>query len=255
MKKESKDKKIICEFIGDEDISNYPEYKEKCLKDDQISKKINSKNYDNQDIRNNTLTKFFDKHLFRLVLTCELNNENNKTISIILMNPSYADYYGLDDTILNVKKFIEKINNKNNPDFKYSSFDVLNVFPIRIANSNCLPDLLKKYDFNRDYRNKNFEYIKTKIKQGCDYILAWGADYHKTEEAQNILKELNNNKNVRILVYHLNSSKGREGTPSHFTSRVYNKIKNNQGLKLIEVEINSKNDILFLESKKILLEI
>ena len=230
--KSSEDKRITCEYIGKENIRNCSDLRNKCLSDEQIYKQTHSNSYSKSDISINRLNKFYDQHLFRLSLKCQIDNKKGKTMTVILMNPSYASHMGLD--------------------FHYSYFIILNVFPIRTANSKFLECLLNKYDHNCEYRNENLNYIKTKINEGGDFILAWGADYHKTDEAQKILEELNNSKKTRKLVYRLNDSKGREGTPSHFTSRIYNKVK--KELQLIEVNIDSIDNKLFLKKSGILLK-
>ena len=250
--KSSEDKRITCEYIGKENIRNCSDLRNKCLSDEQIYKQTHSNSYSKSDISINRLNKFYDQHLFRLSLKCQIDNKKGKTMTVILMNHSYASHMGLDDTLLNVKDYLCKLNAKCDSDFHYSYFIILNVFPIRTANSKFLECLLNKYDHNCEYRNENLNYIKTKINEGGDFILAWGADYHKTDEAQKILEELNNSKKTRKLVYRLNDSKGREGTPYHFTSRIYNKVK--KELQLIEVNIDSIDNKLFLKKSGILLK-
>lgn len=180
---------------------------------------------DHKKIRDTILTKFDDRHLFRKSLTCQFDNKIGKSVFIILMNPSYADNSGLDGTLDNVYKFLTtEINPKKLDNEKYSKFEVLNIFPIRMAQSSCLPCLLERYDKDRTYCQKNTEYIKERLnaKPEWDVIVAWGKDYHLYNETQSICELLKNRKN--IYAYNLNGN-GNYHTPSHFTKQVYNNVK------------------------------
>ena len=244
--KESNDKYIKCKFMGEEDIRCCPEYIDKYLENDTTC---------NKDSRTIKLRNFNDRYMFRLSLECKLKDKKDKKdkiMTVILMNPSYANNNGLDDTLLHVKEFMEKVNQAGNKDYQYSSFVVLNVFPIRTAKSECLLFLLNKYDTDKKYCKYNLEYIKDKISAGGDFLLAWGANYHNTEQTQTILKELKQHKKAQKFVYHLN--KGKEKSPSHFTSQVYYKIRN-EGLKLIKVDIIENNEIQPSKRKDDVLEI
>ena len=108
-----------------------------------------------------------NKKMFRYSLTYELS-KTGKPITIILMNPSYADEYGLDATLKNVKEFLEKQG-------KYSKFQVLNIFPIRTPNSKGLIDKMEKYP---EIKAKNIEYIKKVLAKSEDVLVAWGSKYH-----------------------------------------------------------------------------
>ena len=152
---------------------------------------------------------FHDKHLFRYSLTCNIQ-KSGKPITVILMNPSYADEYSLDSTLKNVEDFL-----KNNG--KYSKFQVLNIFPIRTPNSNDLMGKMKKY---QKYKDRNNEYIKKILEKSEDVLIAWGSKYHS--HAKWIFDYL---KGKNVYVYGIN----RDLSPRHFAPQAYStfaEIKN-----------------------------
>ncbi len=149
--------------------------------------------------------KFHDKHLFRYSLTCKIKDVG-KYITVILMNPSYADEYGLDSTLCNVREFLIK-----NTD--YSAFEVLNIFPIRTPNSKDVSNLMQKY---QKIQTKNNDYVKSILTKSQDILVAWGGKYHnKTMWILDLLK----NKNV--YAYDIN----KDGSPRHFAPQAYNRAK------------------------------
>lgn len=176
-----------------------------------------------QDCEGQNLRKFRNKSLFRLSLKCIINDKGKEKITVILMNPSFADEYGLDATLNNVKTFLSDLKKDN-----YSEFEVLNIFPIRTPNSKDLLPLLEKYDSKRQYRNQNEDYIKKTLNNSNKVLVAWGDKYHK--EAQWIFEYLQEGK---IYAYHLNKS----GSPTHFSPQAYNRVENK---KLFPVKIIQK---------------
>ena len=148
---------------------------------------------------------FNDKHLFRYSLTCELS-KIGKIITVILMNPSYADECSLDATLDNVRKFLAEIGG-------YSKFQVLNIFPIRTPNSKGLIDKMEKYP---EIQAKNIEYIKKVLKGGNDVLVAWGSKYHK--HATWIFEHL---KGKNVYAYGIN----KDFSPRHFAPQEYNRCK------------------------------
>ena len=185
-------KKYICKFeskyfINEEDLL----YKNSC-------------NFNNR-MNNEPYKKFYDKHLFRYSLSCKIKDVG-KSITVILMNPSYADEYGLDSTLCNVREFLIK-----NTD--YSAFEVLNIFPIRTPNSKDVSNLMQKY---QKIQTKNNDYVKSILTKSQDILVAWGGKYHnKTMWILDLLK----NKNV--YAYDIN----KDGSPRHFAPQAYNRAK------------------------------
>ena len=149
--------------------------------------------------------KFSDKHLFRYSLTCELS-KSGKPITVILMNPSYADDKSLDSTLDNVRKFLTKIG-------RYSKFQVLNIFPIRTPNSKGLIDKMEKYP---KIKAKNIEYIIKVLDEGNDVLVAWGSKYHA--HAKWLVDYL---KGKNVYAYSINTDK----SPRHFAPQAYNTCK------------------------------
>ncbi|MCD7879526.1 MAG: DUF1643 domain-containing protein [Candidatus Gastranaerophilales bacterium] len=209
-------KKYECQYIGDTLIDeNADEYKEFCAP---------------EDTRNNgILKKFYDKHLFRKSLKCKLRGKGTGSIAVITMNPSFADEYGLDETIDNVKKYMKKIN-------KFSEFEILNVFPLRISKNDDLPKLMKKYDPKNIYKQENDDYIKEVIKKSDKIFLAWGRKFHN--DARWIYEYV---QDKELYVYNLN----QDATPTHFAPQVYNVITRK---RLYQVELfKNRIDNWYLE--------
>ena len=176
------------------------------------TKFINEKNleYKNKcDFNNRPDTepyrKFYDNHLFRYSLKCKIKKKG-KSITVILMNPSYADEYGLDSTLCNTRDFLEK-----NTDF--SEFEVLNIFPIRTPNSKHLLSLMTK---NSEIQKENDKYIKEVLSKSNDVLIAWGGKYH--HKATWIFEFL---KGKNVYTYSVN----KDYTPRHFAPQAYNRTE------------------------------
>lgn len=183
-----KRKKYECIFDENNFIDEeYPDYKNKC----DFFNRLTQEPY----------KKFYDNHLFRYLLKCKIKDQG-KLITVILMNPSFADEYGLDSTLCNVKEFLEKQKN-------YSEFEVLNIFPIRTPNSKNILKLMKKYE---KIQKTNNEYIINSLKSADEVLVAWGRKYHSY--AKWIFKYLNNKK---VYAYSVN----KDGSPTHFAPQVY----------------------------------
>jgi len=95
-----------------------------------------------KDFYDNSLCRFYLRHIF--------NSNSLKTITVILQNPFYANETGLDSTLYNLKKILVASYQD-----VYSSFDVLNVFPIRTSDSGELRILLKDHSKFDKYQNQN----------------------------------------------------------------------------------------------------
>ena len=186
------DKKYLCCFEEEVFINEKTQgYKNLC-------------NFKNRPVDNEIYTKFYDCHLFRYLLNCKIEEKDKeKSITVILLNPSFADEYGLDRTLFNVKKFLKEQTN-------YSEFNVLNIFPIRTPNSKNLTEKMRKY---KKLQEKNNEFIKKVISESNDVLIAWGSKYHKN--AKWILDLL---KDKAVYTYCIN----KDGSPRHFSPQAYN---------------------------------
>lgn len=181
-------------------------FEEKLIIDEKSEDHKNKCNFNNR-INKEPYKNFYDKHLFRYSLKCK-TNKTGKSITVILMNPSYADEYGLDSTLCNVRKFLEKNTN-------FSEFEVLNVFPIRTPNSKNLPKLMNNYP---EIQEKNNQYIRKILSNSKDVLIAWGEKYHN--KATWIFEFL---KGKNVYTYSVN----KDGTPKHFAPQAYNSADKN----------------------------
>jgi len=187
----TKNKRIKCNFENKHFIDeNSAEYKNKCKFNNREDKE--------------PLSKFYDNHLFRYSLTYKIK-EDGESITVILMNPSYADEYGLDRTLCNVRDFIENYT-------KFSKFEVLNVFPIRTPNSNQVLTLMNNYS---DIQKENDRHIRNVLSKSNYVLVAWGGKYHN--KAKWILDLL---KNKNVYAYGINKNK----SPRHFAPQAYNNV-------------------------------
>jgi len=172
------------------------------------------------------IKKFYDNHLFRLSLKCKIQDKG-EPITVILMNPSYADQHNLDGTLFNVKEYLASKG--------FSEFEVLNVFPIRMPNSDNLSGLMKKYDKNNEYQELNKKYIENTLKKSKKVLVAWGGKYHsKAKWMFDLLKD------KELLAYGIN----KHGSPTHFAPQVYNKNKSNP-LKKVKILKTERGKIYF----------
>ena len=221
--------KIQCEFDEDRELiinDNSYEYANKCA----FGKRSKAKHY---------IKKFYDNHKFRYALEYKLNENQGKTIAIILMNPSFADNNHLDNTLYNVKKFIENLD-KNN---EYSKFIVLNIFPIRTPNSDRLIETMDNYKLQQE---KNDNTIFSTLSEVKDVIVAWGGNYHKVAKNKEWFKKLKS-KSIAKYAYGIN----QDGTPKHFSPYAYdyNKIDyENTTLDNYKVEFKNNEDIFIINS-------
>ena len=184
--------------------------------------------------KENLIRKFYDNHLFRKSLTCQISDKG-ESIVVVLMNPSFADEKNLDKTLNNVKKYLEQRN--------YAKFEVLNIFPIRMPNSNNVADLMNEYDENRRYQNENNEYIKRVLENNTNknVLIAWGSKYHK--QAQWLLEFLENQKKNLYVYKPLN----KDSSPSHFAPQVYNKYnKDNPNSDIVPIKIRKEKNNRFI---------
>ena len=178
--------------------------------------------------------KFYDNSLYRFYLFHEFNDKKLETITVILMNPSFADETGLDGTLNNVKKLLsEKYSNI------YSSFEVLNLFPIRSPENSELKALLAQYDPENKNQGINNEIIKNYLNKSKNVILAWGSDYHNDSKW---LYPLLKDKKLYIF-FKLN----KDNSPKHFSPRIFNDKNINDDEKILkEIYIDEKSMALSL---------
>lgn len=171
------------------------------------------KNTKNTDLKNlfKNVNIGNEDNIFRYYYYEELNSISNLHATIIMMNPAFADSKEPDDTIKNIKAYL--INNG------FSSFDIVNLYPVRMPKSAKLKLYLDKTkDETKAYQAFVKSYLKPdrekdtpeNSKQGDKdeniIIAAWGSEYHK--KAEKIFK----NENIKFYCYGLT----KDASPKHF---------------------------------------
>ena len=165
--------------------------------------------------KKSSIQKIKEKNIYRYFYyeQLEIKNKKSQQAIIVMMNPAYADSEKPDSTIKNVKKFLE-----NNKDF--SSFEILNLYPIRMPKSQNLSSFLNgSKEEKENYQNIVKDYLNDTQKT---IIVAWGAKLIDNKEAMKIFKNLKK----KLFCYDTTIN----GYPRHFSPLSYPhsiKIKNN----------------------------
>ena len=149
-----------------------------------------------------------ERNLYRYYYYEKFEENNPLHATIIMMNPAFADSENSDDTINNIKKYL---HNKYN---HFASFDIINLYPVRMPNSTKLNDFLKLTEAET---KKYQEFIKTYLKNNCEkhiVIAAWGSDKHDNKIAKELFKDLD----IKFYCYGLT----KEGYPKHFAPQSFN---------------------------------
>lgn len=139
------------------------------------------------------------------------NKGNNKHATVIMMNPAFAYSKETDSTIKNVYNYLANNNEK------FSSFDIINLYSLRMPNSNCLNKFIK--DMNLENNEINNELLKNILnsKNHNTLIAAWGSKYHN--KAKKRFKEFGSS--IKFKCYAKNKY-----SPKHFGSMAFNSFKN-----------------------------
>jgi len=166
---------------------------------------------------NNDIKKFYENYinkkttelnLFRYYYYQKLDNNNHtgEHITFVMMNPAFANSNEDDFTIKNILKYLSDKK-------QYSSFDIVNLYPVRMPKGAKLDDLNKeinKYykDINENYQNFIISYLKASNNK---IVAAWGSKYHK------VATTLFKNNNIKFYCYGLN----KDGSPRHFSNQAF----------------------------------
>jgi hypothetical protein len=206
-----------CKFstpISDKDFLIFKEYFKELI----VNETINKFNKSFEKIEK-------DRRLYRFYLKHKIpNSKGSKTLTVIAMNPSTANENEPDPTIDNLEKYFKKNHEE------YSDFELFNLFPIRVPDSDYLKYLLKDNYFEYEKR-KNDEYVRKHISETKnDVLLAWGKDYNKDVKKKIWWNDLSK---MKLFVGSLNN----DNSPTTFSSRSYNN-KMDKNRKLKEVIIN-----------------
>lgn len=185
------------ETVEDSDLKNL--YNEACK---EINKKV-------------------EKNIYRYYYYEKLEPNNPLHATIVMMNPAFADSKEADDTIKNIRKYLK--NEKDgilkclpNIHNNFGSFDIINLYPVRMPKSAKLVKFLKS---TKSETEKYQKFVKNYLKENsknCIVIAAWGSDKKDNELAQRLFKDLN----IKFYCYGLT----KDGYPKHFSSLAYNKF-------------------------------
>lgn len=150
-----------------------------------------------------TYTNINEKNIFRYYYE-KLDPNNCLHATVVMMNPVFADSEQPDDTIKNIESYLK--------DNKFGSFDIVNLYPIRMPKSAKLKDFLKETSTKtKKYQKFVKEYLKKSSKGNHIIIAAWGKDYH------NEAKELFENENIKFYCYGLT----KDACPKHFSKQSF----------------------------------
>ncbi|MBU3194937.1 DUF1643 domain-containing protein [Clostridium algidicarnis] len=118
---------------------------------------------------------------------------NDKSILVIMKNPSKADENISDHTINNVLKFCEN---------KYSKVYIMNLFPNYSTDPKEVKTFINSARF-QEVMNKNNEFLNSLLEIVDDVIIAWGGNSigNKCEYDKAIYSVLNNVKKVNKKAY------------------------------------------------------
>jgi hypothetical protein len=142
----------------------------------------------------------------------ENSDSSSKHATIVMMNPAFANSQKPDSTIKNIKKYLCDVLKG------FGSFDIVNLYPIRMPKSVCLDDLLK-VELVEEKADKYQKFVKsylTKLSTNYNNIIiaAWGSKNRDNVVAKDLLKD----SKIKLHCYELT----KNDFPRHFASQSYN---------------------------------
>jgi len=166
--------------------------------------------------QNSITADFSEDMVYRYTLKMDFieNGNRDKTVAVILKNPSSADEKKADNTIRRVEEYV------------YSNFKgvktiyILNLFAIRATDAKDVAKLCKERGMNYINGPKNDEYHKQIISKADYIITAWGGNSTIPKECYNqrIMKEMEiikGGKKNNAGLFRVNSKKGSSFYPFH----------------------------------------
>lgn len=172
--------------------------------------------YENEckEIKNKT-----ERNIYRYYYYEEFENDSTLHATIVMMNPAFADSVESDNTIKNIENYLD--NEKDailkylpNIHNKFGSFDIINLYPIRMPKSEKLNEFLGlTKNETENYQQFVKEYL-SKIDKNHIVIAAWGGDKKDNELAEKLFADLD----IKFYCYGLT----KNGYPKHFSSLAYN---------------------------------
>lgn len=187
--------------------------------DETIDNTSNSKlkhKYENEckEIKNKT-----EKNIYRYYYYEEFENNNPLHATIVMMNPAFADSVESDNTIKNIENYLDNEKDailKHLPNIhnEFGSFDIINLYPIRMPKSEKLNEFLELTKIETEkYEQFVKDYLRESDKNHI-VIAAWGANKKDNELARKLFADLD----IKFYCYGLT----KNGYPKHFSSLAYN---------------------------------
>lgn len=159
------------------------------------------------------------RNIYRYYYYEKLENNNPLHATIVMMNPAFADSVEPDNTIKNIEKYLNNEKDailKHLPNIhnEFGSFDIINLYPIRMPKSEKLNEFLELTKTETEnYQQFVRDYLKESDKNYI-VIAAWGDDKKDNELARKLFADLD----IKFYCYGLT----KNGYPKHFSSLAYN---------------------------------
>lgn len=160
-----------------------------------------------------------EKNIYRYYYYENLKKNYQLHATIVMMNPAFADSEDSDNTIKNIENYLDNEKDailKHLPNIhnKFGSFDIINLYPIRMPKSEKLNEFLELTKIETEKYQKFVKEYLSKIDKNHIVIAAWGGDKKNNELA----RELFANLDIKFYCYGLT----KNGCPKHFSSLAYN---------------------------------
>lgn len=162
---------------------------------------------DNDDnMKENNIYRYY---YFEELYPEDKQSKKKKHATVIMLNPAFADSKEPDKSIKNIKEYLKKLDIGE----KFSSFDIVNLYPIRMPKSGCLTCFIPylKLEDDKNYRKFLIDFLSTSSTNTL--IAAWGDEYNA--KAKEIFAS---NLGFQFKSY-------KKGAPAHFSPQRYNNVK------------------------------
>lgn len=187
--------------------------------DETIDNSSNKELKDKYEKECNEIKNKKERNIYRYYYYENFKNNNPLHATVVMMNPAFADSVEPDGTIKNIEKYLNNENDailKHLPNIhnKFGSFDIINLYPIRMPKSEKLNEFLELTKTETEkYKQFVGNYLKESDKNHI-VIAAWGGDKKDNELARELFAGLG----IKFYCYGLT----KNGYPKHFSSLAYN---------------------------------
>lgn len=159
------------------------------------------------------------RNIYRYYYYEKLENNNPLHATIVMMNLAFADSVEPDNTIKNIENYLDNEKDailKHLPNIhnKFGSFDIINLYPVRMPKSEKLNEFLELTKIETEKYQKFVKEYLSKIDKNHIVIAAWGANKKDNELARKLFADLD----IKFYCYGLT----KNGYPKHFSSLAYN---------------------------------